>query len=326
MIAIFVDAMLVLAAWVVASAVMGYLPRDGVDATGARVPAGKKAALGVAGIVAGVGVVAAVRDLFAADWVLLSLLRDLPWGAVAALAAWSALGRSGALASRRWLGVVVLSVVAGDLLAAMGLSLVEPDARRRARLVLAASGASLIGVTSGASALLLGWGGLPMVALGLLLAAVGAARGGEGPLVERTPGAPLARGSAWGVGLALAAGVLVWLAMVANTTEILAERIEALPLDWPGHARGISFVAGLLGGALGDEGAAALLAREVAARSLSVKGAWAVDAVRAGLAIGGGLPLLVLTRSSLRVGVPLWLVQVLLGVGWVMWMGMGVLP
>jgi hypothetical protein len=114
--------------------------------------------------------------------------------------------------------------------------------------------------------------------------------------------------------------------MVANTTEILAERIEALPLDWPGHARGISFVAGLLGGALGDEGAAALLAREVAARSLSVKGTWAVDAVRAGLAIGGGLPLLVLTRSSLRVGVPLWLVQVLLGVGWVMWMGMGVLP
>ncbi len=326
MIAIFVDAMLVLAAWAVASAVLGYLPRDGVDPAGMRIPAGKKAALGVAGIVAGVGVVAAVRDLFASEWVLNSLLHDLPWGAVVALASWGALGRSGAFASRRWLGAVLLSAVAGDLLVAVGLSLVEPDPRRRARLVLAASGASLVGVTSGASALLLGWGGLPMVVLGLLLAAVGVTRGGEGRLVQRTPVAPIRHGSAWGVGLALAAGVLVWLAMVANTTEILAERIEALPLDWPRHARAITFAAGLLGGTVGDEGASALLAREVAARSLSVKGPWAVDALRAGLAIGGGLPLLVLTRSSLRVGVPLWLVQVLLGVGWVMWMGMGVLP
>jgi hypothetical protein len=293
---------------------------------GARVPAGRKAALGVAGIVAGVGVVAGVRELFAAEWVLPSLLRDLPWGPVAALAAWGALGRSGVFASRRWLGVVLLAAVAGDLLVAVGLSFAEPDARRRARLVLAASGASLIGVTSGASALLLGWGGLPTVALGLLLAAAGATRGGEGRLVERTPPRMNASGIAWGVGLALAAGVLAWLAMVANTTEILAERIEALPLDWPHHARVLTFAAGLLGGTVGDEGAAALLAREVAARSLSVKGTWAMDAVRVGLAIGGGLPLLVMTRSSLRVGVPLWLVQVLLGFGWVMWMGMGVLP
>ena len=69
-----------------------------------------------------------------------------------------------------------------------------------------------------------------------------------------------------------------------------------------------------------------MLVREIAARAHSVRGDWAIDTARVGLCVGGGLPLLVLTGSSLRVGVPLWLAQVALACGWVAWVGAEVLP
>ena len=81
------DASLVLAAWLVAAAVAGYAPR-------AR-------AWGVAVVTTGVLVVAAVRDVFRAPWVLDSLAQDVPWGAVALLRGAGG-PRRGALPS--WLG------------------------------------------------------------------------------------------------------------------------------------------------------------------------------------------------------------------------------
>ena len=310
------DATLVLAAWLVASAVAGFAPR-------ARV-------WGVVLVTVGVLVVAAVRDVFRAPWVLDSLAQDVPWGAVALLAGWSALGRAAPVAVRRWPAVVLLAALAGDLLVAMGLALVEPDPRRRARLVLAASGASLLGPASGAAPLLLGWGGPQAVALGALLALVGfAGSAGSDPAWVERPPAPLpelGRRVAWGAGLALAAGVAAWATLLTGGAELFAERVEMLPLERTGVARWFVLAGATFLGGAGDEGFGALFVREVAARALSVRGDWALDTARAGLCVGGGLPLLVLTRSSLRVGVPLWLAQVALVCAWVAWAGAEVLP
>ena len=316
MIETFVDAMLVLAAWAVAASVAGYAPR-------ARV-------WGAVGITLGVLVVAAVRDVFRWQWMPVSLLHDVPWGAVAVLGAWGALGRAGFAGTRRWPAVVLLSALVGDLFVATGLALLEPDARRRARLVLAASAASLAGITSGAAPLMLGWGGAQAVGLAVLLACVGFVGGPSegGAWLERIPAetSERARRLGWGFALALLAGIALWGTLVGTSAEILAERIEALPLDRPGEARAWALGAGMLGGFLGEEGFTALLAREVAARALSVKGTWAVDAARVGICVGGGLPLLVLTKSSLRVGLPLWLLQVALAWGWLWVVGAAVLP
>ncbi|MFZ5479596.1 MAG: hypothetical protein ACOZNI_22715, partial [Myxococcota bacterium] len=135
---------------------------------------------------------AALRGMLDRGWAIDSLIHDAPWAAALGLAAWAAVGGAGWLRARSWPAVVVATALFGDALVAVGLAAGEPDPGRRARLVLAASGASMIGVTSGAAPLLLGWGGVEAVGLGIVLAIVGWARGAGG--VER--GAPDGRGAA----------------------------------------------------------------------------------------------------------------------------------
>ena len=72
----------------------------------------------------------------------------------------------------------------------------------------------------------------------------------------------------------------------------------------------------LLLGVLTDEGAGALAAQAVLDRAFNIQGDWARQMSVAGLAVGGGLPLLLLSRSSLRVGLPLWALQVALTLLW----------
>ena len=63
------------------------------------------------------------------------------------------------------------------------------------------------------------------------------------------------------------------------------------------------------------EGGVMLLASETLDRAFSLRGDTVREALLVGGTVGAGLPALVATRSRLRVGVPLWLVQVALALG-----------
>ncbi|MBM4369724.1 MAG: hypothetical protein FJ102_26170, partial [Deltaproteobacteria bacterium] len=206
--------------------------------------------------------------------------------------------------------------VLGDLLVATGLALCEPDDKRRAKLVLAASGASLLGAASGASAIALGWGGWPIAGLGLALAGIGFVAGGEGAEFKPQFAPRVALGAAL-VPLWLA--LVTWLFMLGGVPDLGASFLENLPLTLPGRAPvAATAVAALLGG-LGAETGVALFAADLLAHATQVRGEWAPDALRIGVAVGGGLPMLFLTRSRLSVGIPLWVAQVLLALGFVAW-------
>ena len=75
-------------------------------------------------------------------WAMSSLAADAPWLAVALLAAWTLHTETAWLRARTWPLVVLLAAIFGDRFVALGLAVAEPDPARRARLVLAASGAS----------------------------------------------------------------------------------------------------------------------------------------------------------------------------------------
>lgn len=257
-------------------------------------------ALVIAGLGAAFGLGAAHKD-----WFLGSLADDAPWGSALLLAAWTAHGDTRWLRARSWPVVVLATALLGDLFVAMGLALCEPDPARRARLVIAASGASLIGWTSGAAPLVLGWGGLECVAVGLALAAVGFVPGGD---FGRA--APDVRAGAKALVVPVLGAVVAWLAIAGGTLELLADGLEKIPLLWIPRGDLLVYGGAVLAGAIGDEGLFALLARETELRALSLRGDEVPMALRAGLAVGGGLPLLVLTGCRLRVGVPLWLAQV----------------
>lgn len=249
-------------------------------------------------------------------WALESLETDADWSVGARLIGWMMISGLGLVRLSGWPLTVAVAAVLGDRFAALGLVAGEADPRRRARLVLAASGASLIGWTGSPAALVLGWGGWPTVALALALAAVGWA-GRPVAVMVREPGRQV---PALLAGLAGAFAVLVgWMWMVGGTAEWLATAVEQAPLLLPRAWRAVLAVAAVLGGAVMDEGVAAMAGRALFDRSLEVMTRVPVDVVRAGVAVGGGLPLLVLTRSSLRVGLPLWAVQVALVVAWAQW-------
>lgn len=250
------------------------------------------------------------------SWALESLQSDADWRVGAPLVGWMVVSGLGLVRLSGWPATVAVAAVLGDRFAALGLVAGEADPARRARLVLAASGASLVGFTGGPASLVLGWGGWQTALLGLVLAAVGWA------------GAPLARvvreaGRPASAVLAGVAGVSAigvgWVVMVGGTAEQLSLALEQAPLLLPRAWRAVCAVAAVSLGAVVDEGGAAMIARATLDRGLDLASTVPADLLRAGIAVGGGLPLLLLTRSRLRTGLPLWLLQVVLVVLWAQW-------
>ena len=113
----------------------------------------------------------------------------------------------------------------------------------------------------------------------------------------------------------LGAGI-VWLAILGGALELVATGLEHVPLLAMARGDLLVFGSAVFAGAVGDEGVFALVVREIQLRGLSLRGDTLPMALRAGLAVGGGLPLLLLTRSRLRVGLPLWLLQIGLVTTW----------
>lgn len=261
-------------------------------------------------VLAGVGA-AFWLEALAGSWLLSSLRADAPWGSALLLAMWAVHGDSRWLRARSWPAVVLAAALLGDRFVAMGLALCEPDPARRARLVVAASGASLVGWTSGAAPLVLGWGGLECVGVGLVLAALGYSGAGDFGRV-----APDTRAAVAAAVVPVFGAVVTWLAIVGGALEVLADGLEGIPLLAMPRGDLLVYGGAVLAGAFGDEGLFALLARETELRALSLRGDAIPTSLRAGLAVGGGLPLLVLTGSRLRVGVPLWLAQVGVVTAW----------
>ena len=253
-----------------------------------------------------------LRPAFALD----SLVHDAPWLGAAAMAVFLVVGAAGVVRATSWWAVVLGTALVGDLAIAAGLCLAEPDPSRRARLVLAASGASLISPWSGASVLALGHGSLTISALGVLLAAIGFAPGGGKPTF-----APPDTSVTWKAALLAASyAVLIWLFMLGGVPDLAAMGLEAMPPVFPGHATPVLGGLSILAGILGTEPGGALLAQDTVLHATQTRGAWVSDALRVGLSVGAGLPMLVATRSRLSLGITLWLGQVGLALGW-LWFG-----
>lgn len=246
------------------------------------------------------------------DFLGASVLWDAPWRSALPLAAWCAFGASGAVRTTSWPGVVVATALLGDVAVATGLAIAEPDASRRARLVLAASGASIIGPWSGATVLTLGHGGLQMSALGLGLALVGFASGrGEHRLVR--PSLSLAWPAA---AVVTSSALLVWLMAVGSVADFASFGLEGLAPLLPGRAtEWVGFLAAIAG-AVVYEPAAALFLEHALSLATQLRGPWAVDALRIGVSVGAGLPMLLLSGARIRVGLPLWVLQVCIAVGY----------
>lgn len=241
------------------------------------------------------------------DFVVESIAVDAPWRLGLVLAAWTAFGASGAIRVTSWPAVVLATALVGDVAVATGLALAEPDPARRARLVVAANGASLIGPASSATTLALGVGGWATAGLGLVLALFGLVGGRGAHAVQR----PDAR-AAWGPALTVALCVpLVWGMAVGNAIEFIGFGLENLPPLQPGHATPTVGLVAVIAGAIGFEPAVALVAEHALALASALRGPWAADAIRLGVAVGSGLPALVASGSKLTVGLPLWVAQVL---------------
>ncbi len=249
-------------------------------------------------------------------WALESLRLDASWGVGVPLIAWTMIAALGLIRLSGWPATVLIGAVLGDRFAAMGLVLGEADTGRRARLVLAASGASLIGLTGGPAALVLGFGGWRTAVLGGVLALVGWA-GPPLANVVREPGLPRQ------AGLAVLSGVIAvlagWILMVGGSADLIAQGIEEAPLFLPRAWKLTCFAGAVLAGVITDEGVAAMAAHATFERGLDLMTSVPKDVVRVGIAVGGGLPLLLLTGSRLRVGVPLWLCQVAIAAMWAQW-------
>lgn len=261
---------------------------------------------------------AALRYLEMLDrsWALESLKMDADWVVGVQLVGWMIVSGLGLVRLSGWPLTVAVAAVLGDRFAAIGLVSGEADPARRARLVLAASGASLIGLTGGPAVLVLGWGGWNTVALALVLAAVGWVGAPVASMV-REAGKPA---TALLAGIAGATAVLAaWVLMVGGTAEYMAVAVEQVPLLLPRAWRMFLTGFAVLMGSVADEGAGAMALRATFDRSLEVMTRVPLDVMRAGLAVGGGLPLLFLTGSRLRTGLPLWGLQVTIVLIWAQW-------
>ncbi len=257
--------------------------------------------------------VGAALKLVDSRWALTSMLADPPWRSALILGVWWLIARSGLIRTNRWSSVVLAAALVGDEAVAIGLSLAEPDTARRARLVLAASGASLIGPAGGAASLVLGWAGVPAMGLGLALAIVG--------FCAPAPESATARPS-WGPAAltaplsALAVAIVVWWWTLSGALEFVAVGLELLPMRLPGSEPLAVLGGGVLAGALLQEGVAAVGVQEVLSRTLDVSTEAYRLAATVGLAVGGGLPLLLLSGSRLRTGVGIWALQVAITLVW----------
>lgn len=238
-----------------------------------------------------------------------TLIHDVPWGRAALLGAFCAVGASGMVRVRSWLGVVVGTALVGDMAIAAGLALAEPDPSRRARLIIAASGASLLSPWSGASVLALGHGGLELAGLGLLLAMVGFAGGGALRPEVVKPNLPEA---AYVASVCLWLALLAWILALAGVPDFAAGGLESLPPQLPGHATMWTGMFALIVGALGYEPGLSLVASDVMDHATQLRGTWAPDAMRLGFSVGAGLPMLFLAKCKMSVGFPLWVAQALL--------------
>ena len=256
--------------------------------------------------------IASWRGVLHPGWALSSLQMDAPWGLALLWGLWAAQARSGWLRAGGWGGAVIGGATVGDLTTATALVAGEPDPARRARLVLAASGASLIGV-GGAAPLILGWGGPRAALLGIALALIGFVPGPMALTARR----PDLRQIGLALPAALCVAILAWLAAASHLLEFAALQVEPLPNRYPGWVRPMAMLPALLLGILTDEGAGAIAAQSILDRAFNLQGDWARQMSVVGLAVGGGLPMLVLTRSSLRVGLPLWLAQAAVATAWV---------
>ncbi len=238
-----------------------------------------------------------------------TLIHDVPWARAGLLALFCAVGASGMVRVTSWPGVVIGTALVGDVAIAAGLALAEPDPSRRARLVIAASGASLLSPWSGATVLMLGHGGAELTALGLVLAVVGFAGGGAHRPVVVKPNLPE---GAYVGSVLLWLALLAWILSLAGVPDFAAGGLESLPPVLPGHATMWTGMLALIAGALGYEPGLALVGRDVLDHATQLRGTWAPDAMRLGVSIGAGLPMLLLTKCKLSVGLPLWVAQCML--------------
>ena len=283
----------------------------GLGALGLIAANGKRAWAWFPALLAGYLAVAFLYRAVHVSWVFASLRDDPPWLTAALLAVSVAVGASGAVRAASWPGVVLVTALFGDLAAAAGLVLAEKDEGRRARLVLAASGASLLTPWSGASVLAMGHGSWALSGLGLGLAALGLAGGGGMPTFHKPNLAEAGRSAL----VPLYMAVLTWMFMLGGVPDRCAGILEGLPIVMPGHATVWTGMVATIFGALGYEPGVALFGRDVLLHGSQLHGAWAADAMRIGASVGGGLPLLLLTKSKLTIGLPLWVAQVLLALG-----------
>lgn len=246
------------------------------------------------------------------DFIVDSLIHDVPWFRAGLLGIFCALGASGMVRTNSWFATVLGAAMVGNVAIAAGLALVEPNAGRRAKLVVASTGASLLSPWSGVTPLALGYGGLEIAALGLCLAAVGLVWGGS---TLPTFAKPNVREGAWTLSLFVWLAGLAWVFALAGVPDFAASGLESLPPMFPGRATVWLGAVAVILGAIGYEPAVAMVAADVLDHASQLRGAWAADAIRVGLSVGAGLPMLIVTRCQLRVGLPLWLAQVVLALG-----------
>jgi hypothetical protein len=254
-------------------------------------------------------------------WIGDALLHDLPWGPLAVLAVWWVVARLGVVRVRGAGSAALVGGLLGDEAAARGLSTAPGDARDRARAVLAASGASLVGPFGGGAVLGLGHGGLPAAGLGLAMAAVAAGPGvlRDRPRFERPDGATV-RSALW-QGLARTALVAAACGcfVIGGGAAACADILTRLELLEPGRHAWQVGAAGVVAGIVGQEAGVAMLAARAFERASDATHPGHLAVFRAALAVGSGLPALLVTRSALRIGLPAWCAQVALFFAWIAW-------
>lgn len=249
-------------------------------------------------------------------WAVLgeSFLWDIPWLAVVGVAAWMLVGASGVVRPSSFLGTVGTAALLGSMTAWVGAALAEPDEGRRARLVVAGTGAALITPWASPASWTIGVSGFEVALLGLGLALLGFTSGGK--VVRVAPSwSEMARAALLLVWLVL----LVWLLRQAGLPDFIATGLEGLEVRLPGRATlWLGTVASIVGSLFHPAGAA-LLAGVVLEHASQLRGVWAQEALRIGLTVGAGLPALLLTRAKFTVGFPLWMLQVFAAVGYLVW-------